>query len=236
MQGLQFWFEPRIVYASGDSRDQFFSIGNDTYLSDKGPYNNHALLVNNNGYSSGGSPYSWTPAGNLYAVTHPKDQLGFFTFNQNIGIDAATIGYWAYIPSGKQCGMAGFFNGSATFSSFMGSGNTVYAFVQTALSGHIEQAYNDSHRNQWARYDVTMSTSDHRCRVYVNGSEIGNFNASGTWAGNNNPGFEIGSYGAGGDQPASGVPFGNMQYWNRALSAQEISDQFTATKSYYGVS
>jgi hypothetical protein len=229
--------------------------GTGTTWTDLSGYNNNGTLVNSPTYSSGNfvldgiNQYAYLPA-----------TSGFFDINTNsffadVGY-AWTVNAWFNFPvapvgtrTGNQCfaiiGKSGGIAGAETLTLFVGSGtDSTYGayspyYCAVGIRGTktiISPA--PVNTNVWNNATVTWDGS--AARVYFNGADIGAASTATAAA------IQLGFYFSIGvtanpitGPAASTMEFegiiGSVQAYDRALSADEVAQNFYASRGTYGV-
>ena len=190
------------------------------------------------------NPRSTIPSASTTKTFNLKDLSQSGSFQGNSAYDSSTI-----TPSFSFDGTDDYialsntitFNGAFTFSVWIkmaalnrnllgNSGTTDYYYINDSGNVILSGAYNYAtglSTGQWYCITITRDTGNNT-KVYINGSQSGaSQSASTTWNFN-----QIGRYQTGGVNDA----YGNMtsiSKYNRALSAQEVNQNYNALKSRF---
>jgi hypothetical protein len=197
-------------------------------------------------------------------VTLSKDRGGSLTFdggdeyakNSNsspdYGLLSYSLNFWFratetfvsgnnyYIIENRYSGVTSFFTHSFRRSgtnSNIGIGGAINRGTYYANNLPVTMLTSPNELN-WNNFCITYDNSSHDVKYYTNGSyngvwQPGNF---GSTAGNNNSQYVVGNYY---NPPSStynteGI-FGNMQVYNRALTAAEVSRNFNVMRHRFGI-
>ena len=201
-----------------------------------------------------GSGTTWTDlSGNgnngtlVNGVGYSGDNLGSLSFDgvndevqlpgTNLSLNQMTISSWNYSSNYQQNGFMfeKTTNGSVNtqYSLFYNSGNNSIYYRTYGLSTTdliVNRTTAGVVNNQWNNVVATWDGTNKR--IYVNGVlRATSANLTGTVTQNTTGAAFIGIYGGGG-YPFNGR-ISQTQIYNRALTAQEIQQNFNATKSRY---
>jgi prepilin-type N-terminal cleavage/methylation domain-containing protein len=186
-----------------------------TSWTDLSGSNNHGTLMNGVGYSSAnGGVLNFDGVDDSFRTTNP---VGVMT-NFSIVFWVYPYNLTDYSPS------LGDANGWGAFYCHASSPGSLY--IGTDATTRFITAGGTLVINQWQYFVYTINNNS--AKLYKNGVLLnsGTQNNSTTWTG-----FETDHYGA----PRSHNLIPNVQIYNRALSSSEITQNFNATKSRYGL-
>lgn len=180
---------------------------------------------------------------------YSSDKRGYFTFNgsntgvaipgTNLSLNTMTISSWFYAPFYAQDGFLfeKTTNGNVNtqYSLFFNNANNIYfrtqglSTVDLVVNTYSSGILNNTWNNIVATYDGTNK------RIYINGVLVAtSANLTGSIVQNNTGLAYVGIYGN-----FAGYPFrGNIssiQVYNRALSDEEISQNFDSVRDRYGL-
>jgi hypothetical protein len=146
-----------------------------------------------------------------------------------------TICSWVY-PGSTQTAYADIFDnnhrGDQNWVCQQNIGNTnQYAFDVIGLSSFSSTGLFSLTANTWTF--LTFTWDGDRARGYTNGSLFGTGASAPSALRYNNPSLLLGEWGGGGRQWNG--RYGNFYYYNRALAAAEISQNFNAQRGRFGI-
>jgi hypothetical protein len=197
--------------------------GSGTAWTDNAKPENNATLVNAPTFSSAtGGYFTFASASTQYATVSGSP----------INSASYTKSCWFYLNSTTDNNLLSFDDGAATgHYMFFGGTNRLYA-GHTAWTGFPTtfQSAGSFSNSVWHSAAVTFNTTD-GMKIYINGVLDSTYTAQLTAP--VGVGLNIGSYSAGGNLLNGRIA--QVLIYNRSLRAEEISRNFAATRSRFGI-
>ena len=214
--------------------------GSGTTWSDLSGNGNNGTLTNGPTYSSGSLSFDGV---NDYV------DLGANAKLQSIGSDA-TIDCWfksTDVDSSRFGVIVGWGDGDLYFSNF-GIGNwgsfssleSIYLGYNNAVQCYVNETSSTYHDGNWHHAVVTIGSNNHK--IFVDGiQKTLVFSRSDSYSVSNVFGYSVGTtinvsrrpYGGGGGYFKGNIPI--VKIYNKVLTAQEIQQNFNATRSRFGI-
>jgi hypothetical protein len=183
--------------------------------------NNHGTLVDNPSFNS-------SNAGSI--VFNGSNYVSAVSVNANNSITLEAFIYPTSYPSGG--GGGGFIISNLGYYLELANSGVLRSYFYGLSSAGYHNGTVTIPLNTWRHVAVVRNTSDNTIRHYVNGV-LDNTISSVTGTTNNGSQTLIGAYTSGGYGFVGRIA--NVKVYNRALSSTELSENFNATRSRFGV-
>ena len=187
--------------------------GNNGIISGSPQYNSGSFVLSNN------SQYITT---SQYLVPN-----GGVTFNTFVYTTSASF------PTNDAAGVIGYRNSSNILSMGLnGTGGLPFFYIEAGLPAFTLALPSSFNYNTWCNLGVTVQNSNFN--FYYNGTFVGNNTTSYTLPANIPSGALIGKW-VGGNVVSLSGNISIAQVYNRALSSQEISQNYNSLKTRFGL-
>ena len=157
----------------------------------------------------------------------------FISLPQSLLPDNFTYSIWAIRDGTGNQGTRGIVISNGTTYIDVGSNNRIlFSLILSGGSQNLIQSANGvvASVGVWAHYIATYNRQ--QAKLYYNGVEVGSSNYTLSPINDFNT-FRVGGY-AGGSYNLNGK-ISNVQYYDRALSASEVQQNYNATKTRFGL-
>jgi len=203
--------------------------GSGTTWSDLSGNGRNMTLTNGPTYTSGTPSYFTFDGTNDYAGT------SITTFNNTNNV-SGTIEGWVNIPD--TTGYRHIFgfrtnNNSFFFLLLLDSPNTEARVTVNGTNLDINYNPGSNFWNNWKQIVFTFDRSDHKTRLYVNGSIVGTSSGTNTNTFGTLPDFQVGGETSAGFY--ANILGSKFLVYNKALSSSEVSQNYNAFKSEFGL-
>ena len=230
-------WNPGIVLPPSGQLQLYFDVADPSYTGGGVLYNLGDSTGDDLGFSGFGAPtYEPTPPAYLSV---PFNTLFISSTPQDVRLSTTatrTMSIWFYLPTGLTPQIADIMTNNNVGATFDGAYIQVYqdGLLHFNTNGNQKNTWVDPYtmpRDEWKMLTFVYIASDTvPNRAYVNGVLVGSYlhglDTVDQFYGNNLRISTVGGYGG---------RWSQAKVWNYGLSGQQILDEFTATRGYFGV-